>query len=83
MRKILIGAVLSMIVLTGCAGGVGTEMPDAPEGAAAWCGGFNYTGTFTKSAGDGQALGISNSTMLEGATIEDIITLAEAMGCNQ
>lgn len=82
--KIVLMTVIGVLALTGCAfGGPSTEMPEAPEGATAWCGGFTYTGTFTKSEGGGQALGVSDSELVNGATIDDIIALADAMGCSR
>lgn len=69
--------VLLALVLSSCAS------QGVPSGAVAWCGQFDYTGTFTKSETGGRALGLSDSTIVERMTIDDVIKLAESMGCNQ
>lgn len=52
-----------------------------PKGAVAWCGSFDYTGTFTKSESQGRALGISDAAVVNKMTVDDVIKLAESMGC--
>jgi len=54
----------------------------APRGSVAWCGHFDYTGTWTKSQTGGKALGVSDSAVVERMTVEDVIALADAIGCN-
>jgi len=54
-----------------------------PKGAVAWCGAFDYTGTFTKSESQGRALGVSDSAVIDRLTVDDVIKLAEAMGCSR
>lgn len=54
-----------------------------PKGAVAWCGNFEYTGTVTKSHAEGDALGVSNAAMAERMSIDDMIKLAESMGCGR
>lgn len=68
--------VLALLLLTGCASN------GVPDGAVAWCGQFDYTGTFTKSETGGKALGVSDGALVSRMTVEDVINLAEAMGCN-
>jgi hypothetical protein len=79
MKAIKYWIVLIMLSLSaiGC-----STSPGAPKGAVAWCGGFDYTGTFTKSETVGKALGLSDSALVSKMTVEDVIALAEAMGCN-
>jgi hypothetical protein len=79
MQKIKYWVVLIMLSLSaiGC-----TASPGAPKGAVAWCGGFDYTGTFTKSETSGKALGLSDSALVTKMSVEQVIQLAEAMGCN-
>jgi hypothetical protein len=73
--RILIAAVL--LAMTGCAS------QGVPAGAVAWCGSFDYTGTFTKSETAGRALGLSDSDLAARLTVADVIALAESMGCGQ
>lgn len=63
------------LLLTGCAAN------GVPDGAVAWCGTFDYTGTFTKSETRGRALGLSDSELANKLTAEDVIRLATSMGC--
>jgi hypothetical protein len=76
MRLKFIMVLLSVFVLTSCAS------QGVPAGAVAWCGSFDYTGTFTKSETAGRALGLSDSDLAARLTVEDVIALAESMGCN-
>jgi hypothetical protein len=79
MLKINYWIVLILLSLSaiGC-----STSPGAPKGAVAWCGGFDYTGTFTKSETSGKALGLSDSALVTKMTVDQVIQLAEAMGCN-
>jgi hypothetical protein len=74
MRTLIVFMLLAM---TGCAS------QGVPSGAVAWCGSFDYTGTFTKSETDGRALGLSDSDLAARLTVQDVIALAESMGCNR
>jgi hypothetical protein len=73
--RVLIAVVL--LVMTGCAS------QGVPAGAVAWCGSFDYTGTFTKSETAGRALGLSDSDLAARLTVEDVIALADSLGCGQ
>jgi hypothetical protein len=79
MQKVNYWIVLILLSLSaiGC-----STSPGAPKGAVAWCGGFDYTGTFTKSETSGKALGLSDSALVTKMTVDQVIQLAEAMGCN-
>lgn len=77
MRLKFIMVLLSVIVLTSCAS------QGVPNGAVAWCGSFDYTGTFTKSETNGRALGLSDGDLAARLTVADVIALADSMGCNQ
>jgi hypothetical protein len=72
--RLLIAVVL--LAMTSCAS------QGVPSGSVAWCGSFDYTGTFTKSETNGRALGLSDSDLASRLTVEDVIALAESMGCN-
>ena len=65
------------LLLTGCA------TNGVPTGAVAWCGQFEYTGTWLKTETDGRALGVSDAQIAQRMTVEDVIRLAEAMGCGK
>jgi hypothetical protein len=69
--------VVMLLAMTGCAS------HGVPSGAVAWCGSFDYTGTFTKSETAGRALGLSDSDLAARLTVQDVIALAESMGCAQ
>lgn len=73
--RLLIAVVL--LAMTSCAS------QGVPSGAVAWCGSFDYTGTFTKSETAGRALGLSDSDLAARLTVQDVIALAESMGCAQ
>ena len=75
MNKILIAVVL--LTMTSCAS------QGVPAGAVAWCGSFDYTGTFTKSETAGRALGLSDSDLAARLTVADVIALADSLGCGQ
>lgn len=64
------------LLLTGCASN------GVPKGASAWCGSFEYTGTWLKAETDGRAIGLSDAALAERMTVEQVIALAEAMGCS-
>ena len=66
------------LLITACGG----LRPGVPGGAVAWCGQFDYTGTFTKSQTNGRALGLSDSGLAASMSVEDVIALAESMGCS-
>ena len=73
--RLLIAVVL--LAMTSCAS------QGVPAGSVAWCGAFDYTGTFTKSETQGRALGLSDSELASRLGVDDVIKLAEAMGCAQ
>ena len=77
MRLKFIMVLLSVIVLTSCASS------GAPKGAIAGCGEFSAIGTFTKTEARGKALWLSDGDLAARLTVEDVIALAESMGCNQ
>jgi len=64
------------VVISSCA------TQGVPAGAVAWCGSFDYTGTLTKSETQGRALGLSDSELAKRLTVEDVIALADSMGCS-
>jgi hypothetical protein len=72
--RLLIAVVL--LAMTGCAS------QGVPRGSIAFCGSFEYTGTFTKSESSGRAIGLSDSELASRLTVADVIALATAMGCN-
>ena len=67
---------ITALLITSC-----TSSNGVPNGAVAWCGQFDYTGTFTKSQTAGRALGVSDAQVAERMTVDDVIKLAESMGC--
>lgn len=73
MKKLVILALL----LTGCAS------QGVPAGAAAWCGEFEYTGTWLKTETNGRAIGLSDGELAQRLTVEQVIALAESMGCGE
>jgi hypothetical protein len=75
MRKISV-FVIAML-MTGCAS------QGIPQGAVAWCGSFGYVGTVTKTETQGRALGLSDSDLAGRLTVDDVIKLAEAIGCSE
>ena len=75
MRKISL--MVSVLLMSSCAS------QGVPSGSVAWCGSFDYTGTVTKSETQGRALGLSDSDLAARLTVDDVIKLAESMGCNQ
>jgi hypothetical protein len=77
MRLKFIMVLLSVLALTSCASS------GVPSGAVAWCGSFDYTGTFTKSETNGRALGLSDGDLAARLTVADVIALAESMGCSE
>lgn len=76
MRVVFLIAVVALLTACGSTNGI-------PSGAVAYCGNFEYTGTFTKSETAGRALGVSNAASIERMSVDDVIKLAESMGCNQ
>lgn len=72
-----ISLILLMLLMNSCAS------QGVPAGSVAWCGAFDYTGTFTKSETQGRALGLSDSELASRLGVDDVIKLAEAMGCAQ
>jgi hypothetical protein len=64
------------MLMTGCAS------QGIPQGAVAWCGSFDYVGTVTKTETQGRALGLSDSDLASRLTVDDVIKLAESMGCS-
>ena len=73
MRYILIAAMLALAACTNTNG--------IPDGAVAWCGSFEYTGTWLKTDNEGRAIGVSDTAVVDRMTVDDVIALAEAMGC--
>ena len=73
MQKISL--LLLALTMTGCAS------QGVPRGAVAGCGDFGYIGTFTKSQTSMRALWLSDATLAERMTVDDVIKLAEAMEC--
>jgi hypothetical protein len=72
--RLLIAVVL--LAMTSCAS------QGVPRGSIAFCGSFEYTGTLTKSESSGRAIGLSDAAVVERMTVDDVIALATAMGCN-
>ena len=71
------GIFIAALLLTSCAS------QGVPQGAVAWCGSFDYVGTVTKTETNGRALGLSDAASVARLSVDDVIKLAEAMGCNQ
>ena len=67
---------ITALLITSC-----TSTNGVPDGAVAWCGNFQYTGTWTKSQTGGRALGVSDAQVVSRMTVDDVIKLAESMGC--
>jgi len=71
MKKIILMALL----LTGC-----SSLPDANmSNAAAWCAEIEVTGRFTATDAQGRYLGVSDSSLLAGATVADVIALIDRL----
>ena len=77
MERQKAGFLIALGLLASCS----ASMPEAPQGAVAWCGTFDYTGTWLKTESTGRALGLSDKGLAEALTVEQVIQLAEAMGC--
>lgn len=77
MNRKLYFLYMCSVLLTACSSN------GVPAGAVAWCGTFEYTGTWLKTETDGRALGVSDADIASSMSVEDVITLAEAMGCNR
>ena len=73
MRYVIIGLLL---VMTGCASN------GVPAGATAWCGSFEYNGTWLKTESSGRAIGLSDAALAERMTVEQVIQLADSLGCS-
>ncbi len=69
--------VLTLLSLSSCA------TNGVPAGSVAWCGQFEYTGTWLKTETNGRALGVSDADVADRMTVDDVIKLAQAMGCSQ
>jgi hypothetical protein len=68
-------SVLILIVLASC-----SSLPDSSRAsAAAWCTSVEVTGRFTATDAQGRYLGVSDSALLAGATVEDIIRLIDRL----
>ena len=76
MRKISC-LFIATLLLTSCAS------QGIPQGAVAWCGSFDYVGTVTKTETNGRALGLSDAASVARLSVDDVIKLAEAMGCSE
>ena len=75
---------LVVVVLTLCSCSVlGGNANGVPAGSVAWCGQFEYTGTWLKTETNGRALGVSDAAVVDRMTVDDVIKLAQAMGCAQ
>lgn len=72
-----ISLIVSILLMTSCAS------QGIPQGAVAWCGSFDYVGTVTKTETNGRALGLSDSELASRLTVDDVIKLAESMGCSE
>ena len=70
--------ILTFALLASC---TSTKVPEAPEGAVAWCGGFDYQGTWLKTESNARAIGITDGAIVDRLTVDDVITLAKAIGC--
>lgn len=75
--KIVIALLLSLVAVS-C-----TSTNGVPEGATAWCGEFSYRGRITDSEAEGRALGVSDAAIADKMTAEDVIALADALGCSE
>lgn len=61
--------------LTAC-----SSLPEANMGQAqAWCAEIQVTGRFTATDAQGRYLGVSDSALLAGATVEDVIALIDRL----
>jgi hypothetical protein len=69
--------VVMLLTMTSCASS-GT-----PKGAVAGCGEFSAIGTFTKTEARGKALWLSDGDLAKELTVDDVIKLAESLGCHQ
>jgi len=68
---------MAALLLTSCASN------GVPAGAVAFCVSFDYVGTVTKTETNGRALGLSDSELASRLTVDDVIKLAESMGCSE
>jgi uncharacterized lipoprotein YmbA len=75
MKKITI-CILALFMVSCASNGV-------PRGAVAGCGDFSIIGTFTKTEARGRALWLSDSELAQRLTVDDVVTLAESLGCGQ
>lgn len=78
----LLTLVLIALALCSCSA-LGGNTNGVPAGSVAWCGQFDYTGTWVKAETNGRAIGVSDSTVVARMTVDDVIKLAEALGCNR
>lgn len=68
-------AVFLTLGLTAC-----SSLPEANMGnAAAWCAEIEVTGRFTATDAQGRYLGVSDSSLLSGATVADVIQLIDRL----
>lgn len=80
MKMIIV--LVAALLLPSC-GVLGGGANGVPAGSVAWCGDFEYTGTWLKTETNGRALGISDAAVVDRMTVDDVIKLAEAMNCNE
>jgi len=69
------GLFIAALLLTSC-----SSLPEANMGnAAAWCAEIEVTGRFTSTDAQGRYLGVSDSDLLAGATVADILQLIDRL----
>lgn len=73
---------LVVVALTLCSCSALGGNNGVPASSVAWCGQFKYTGTWLKTETNGRALGVSDAQVAERMTVDDVIKLAQAMGCS-
>jgi len=74
MRKIS-GLFIAALLLTAC-----SSLPESNMGnAAAWCAEIEVTGRFTATDAQGRYLGVSDSALLAGATVADVLQLIDRL----
>ena len=67
--------ILTLIMMTACSSLPNSNMATA----AAWCSEIQVTGRFTATDAQGRYLGVSDSRLLEGATVADVIALIDRL----
>lgn len=70
-----ISLMVSVLLMSSC-----SSLPESNMGnAAAWCAEIEVTGRFTATDAQGRYLGVSDSTLLAGATVADILQLIDRL----